>query len=111
VEDNGDTAVTMKMLLEAYGYEVKTAGDVRQALQAFESAKFDLLISDLGLPDRSGIELMQELRQRRHTLKGIALSGYGQEEDMRRSKEAGFAVHLIKPVDADLLMETIGSIE
>jgi signal transduction histidine kinase len=111
VEDNGDTAVTMKMLLEAYGYEVETAGDVRQALQAIDSANFDLLISDLGLPDRSGIELMQELRQRRHTLKGIALSGYGQEEDMRRSKEAGFAVHLIKPIDADLLMETIGSIE
>jgi signal transduction histidine kinase len=111
VEDNGDTAATMKMLLEAFGYEVETAGDVRQALQAIESAKFDLLISDLGLPDRSGIELMQELRQRRHTLKGIALSGYGQEEDMRRSKDAGFAVHLIKPVDADLLMETIGSIE
>jgi signal transduction histidine kinase len=111
VEDNGDTAATMKMLLEAYGYEVETAGDVRQALQAIDSANFDLLISDLGLPDRSGIELMKELRQRRHSLKGIALSGYGQEEDMRRSKEAGFAVHLVKPVDAGLLLETIGSIE
>jgi CheY-like chemotaxis protein len=99
------------MLLEAYGYEVETAGDVRQALQAIDSANFDLLISDLGLPDRSGIELMKELRQRRHSLKGIALSGYGQEEDMRRSKEAGFAVHLVKPVDAGLLLETIGSIE
>ena len=111
VEDNGDTAATMKMLLEAFGYEVETAGDVRQALQAIESVKFDLLISDLGLPDRSGIELMQELRERRHNLTGIALSGYGQEEDMRRTKAAGFAVHLVKPVDADLLIETIESIE
>ena len=74
------------------------------------SAKFDLLISDLGLPDRSGIELMQELRQRRHNLKGIALSGYGQQEDLRRSKEAGFSVHLVKPVDADLLLETIAGL-
>jgi signal transduction histidine kinase/CheY-like chemotaxis protein len=111
VEDSGDTALMMKMLLEAFGYEVETAGDVSQALQAIDSTTFDLLISDLGLPDRSGIDLMQELRRRRHPLKGIALSGYGQEEDMRRSKDAGFAVHLVKPVDADLLMETIEGIE
>lgn len=110
VEDNGDSAATMAMLLEEFGFEVEAAADVAQALHAVDSAAFDLLISDLGLPDRSGIELMQELRQRCNKLKGIALSGYGRQEDLRRSKEAGFSVHLVKPVDADLLMETIAGL-
>jgi len=107
VEDNGDTAAMMKMLLEGFGYEVETAGDVSQALKAIESRGFDLLISDLGLPDRSGIELMHELRRRSNNIKGIALSGYGREEDLRRSREAGYSVHLTKPVDADYLVETV----
>jgi signal transduction histidine kinase len=110
VEDNGDTAQMMKMLLTECGYVVETAADIRQALEAAGSGKFDLLLSDLGLPDGSGTELMQELRRRGNMLKGIALSGYGQEEDMRRSKEAGFSAHLIKPADADVLIETISEI-
>src|SRR6185369_11627381 len=61
VEDNGDTAQTMKMLLTECGYVVETVADVRQALKAVESANFDLLLSDLGLPDGTGIDLMQEL--------------------------------------------------
>jgi CheY-like chemotaxis protein len=110
VEDNGDTAQTMKMLLSECGYVVETAGDVRQALKAVESASFDLLLSDLGLPDGSGIDLMQELRRRGNALKGIALSGYGQEQDIRRSKDAGFSAHLVKPADADALIETIAAL-
>ena len=110
VEDNGDTAQMMKMLLAQRGYVVETAADVRQALRAVESASFDLLLSDLGLPDGTGIDLMQELRRRGNALKGIALTGYGQEEDVRRSKEAGFSAHLIKPADADALIETIAAL-
>jgi len=110
VEDNGDTAQTMKMLLTECGYVVETVADVRQALKAVESANFDLLLSDLGLPDGTGIDLMQELRRRGNALKGIALSGYGQEEDMRRSKDAGFSAHLVKPADADALIETIAAL-
>lgn len=53
---------------------------------------------------------MREIRQRGHGIKGIALSGYGQDEDVRRSKEAGFAAHLVKPVDAEVLMETVAAI-
>jgi CheY-like chemotaxis protein len=97
VEDNGDSAAMMTMLLEEFGFDVEAAADVAQALHAMDSAAFDLLISDLGLPDRTGIELMQELRQRRNKVKGIALSGYGQAQDLRPSKEAGFSVHLVKP--------------
>lgn len=110
VEDNGDTAQTMKMLLTECGYVVETAADVQQALKTIESASFDLLLSDLGLPDGTGIDLMQELRRRGHALKGIALTGYGQEEDMRRTKEAGFSAHLVKPADADALIETIAAL-
>lgn len=110
VEDNGDTAQTMKMLLEICGYVVETAGDVKQALEAVESANFDLLVSDLGLPDGSGIDLMEELRRRGCSLKGIALSGYGQEEVRRRTKQAGFSAHLVKPADADALLETIAAL-
>jgi signal transduction histidine kinase len=110
VEDNGDTARMIKMLLEEFGYVVETAADVKQALKAMELANFDLLLSDLGLPDGSGIDLMQELRRRGNALKGIALSGYGQEQDIRRSKEAGFSAHLIKPADADVLIETIAAL-
>ena len=110
VEDNGDTATMVKMLLEVFGYEVDTAGDVAQALQAIDSKRFDLLISDLGLPDHSGLELLQQIRQRGNQLKAIALSGYGHEEDVRRSKEAGFSVHLTKPVDADALVGAISRV-
>lgn len=110
VEDNGDTAQTMKMLLEICGYVVETAGDVKQALEACESASFDLLVSDLGLPDGSGIDLMEELRRRGSSLKGIALSGYGQEEVRLRTRQAGFSAHLVKPADADALLETIAAL-
>jgi PAS domain S-box-containing protein len=109
VEDNGDTAATMASLLEAFGYQVVCAGDVRQALKAIDANEFDLLVSDLGLPDGTGVDLMHELRRRGNTVKGIALSGYGQVEDLRRSKEAGFSAHLIKPVDVDALLEAIGT--
>jgi signal transduction histidine kinase len=110
VEDNGDTARMIRMLLEEFGYVVETAADVKQALKAVGPGSFDLLLSDLGLPDGTGIELMQELRRRGNALKGIALSGYGQEEDIRRSKEAGFSAHLIKPADVNVLIETIAAL-
>ncbi len=110
VEDHGDSALMMHMLLEAAGYQVETAGDVRQALDIAASCKIDLLISDLGLPDRSGLDLIRELRFRGSTLKAIALSGFGREDDIRRSKEAGFELHLTKPVDSDTLMRAVGNV-
>ncbi len=70
--------------------------------------KFDLVVSDLGLPDGTGIQLMQKLRAD-HGLRGIALSGYGMEEDIARSREAGFVAHIIKPVQIAELRRTIRS--
>jgi HPt (histidine-containing phosphotransfer) domain-containing protein len=69
-----------------------------------------LLISDLGLPDGSGHDLMRQLRQRGHSFPGIALSGYGQEEDIQRSREAGFAAHLTKPASHEAVVEAIAAV-
>ncbi len=110
VEDNADTATTMAMLLETFGYQVRTAPDVNQALTRIGGERFDLLISDLGLPDGTGIELMRELRRQGSALKGIALSGFGQTEDVRGSREAGFSAHLTKPVDAELLVAHVARV-
>ena len=107
VEDHGDTAMMIRLLLEARGYEVETAGEVKQALHAVSLHDFDLLISDIGLPDQSGLEFMQELQGRGNMLKAIAMSGYGREEDLRRSREAGFSAYLIKPVDAEALIAAV----
>ncbi|HEY7215632.1 MAG TPA: ATP-binding protein [Thermoanaerobaculia bacterium] len=110
VEDHADTAEAMADLLRLSGHRITIAGSVGEALAAAEAGGngggFDLVVSDLGLPDGSGRDLMRELA-RRHGLKGIALSGYGMEEDVQRSREAGFAHHLTKPVDRQALETTI----
>ncbi|HET6345911.1 MAG TPA: response regulator, partial [Myxococcota bacterium] len=102
VEDNEPTLEVMTTLLELAGHDVKPAPDVRTARGLAESHRFDLVVSDLGLPDGNGFDLMSELRDR-YGLKGIAVSGFGMEEDLRRSKESGFLEHLVKPVDVDKL--------
>jgi PAS domain S-box-containing protein len=106
VEDHADTALLLKRLLESSGFAVETAGTVAEALSAADNAHFDVLVSDLGLPDGTGCELMRQMRERR-PLKGIAMSGYGMEEDVRRSREAGFSEHLVKPVDISSLERAI----
>jgi PAS domain S-box-containing protein len=97
VDDHADTSAAMKRLLEKLGYQVDLADSVESAL-AFSDRNFDLLISDIGLPDGSGLDLIRQLTQRR-PVKGIALSGFGMEDDIRRSKAAGFLEHLTKPVN------------
>jgi signal transduction histidine kinase/CheY-like chemotaxis protein len=106
VEDHADTALILARLLRGCNYEVRTASNVSEALRRAEEGNYDLVISDLGLPDGSGLELMQQLQQR-HQLRGIAVSGYGREEDVRRSREAGFAAHVTKPIDFPSLQQTI----
>jgi len=100
VEDHGDTARIMRRLLAAAGHSVTHAGDVATALEtvAANRAGFDLLISDLGLPDASGHELMRRLKEKGYTLPGIVISGYGTEADVQQSRAAGFCAHLTKPV-------------
>ena len=106
VEDNDDLAEVMARLLSRHGYEVEIADTVARAEQLAATQPFDLLISDLGLPDGSGLDLVRHLRAR-HPWLAIALSGHGTNEDIRQSKEAGFAAHLSKPVSLEVLEETI----
>ncbi|MEO5930871.1 MAG: response regulator [Candidatus Kapaibacterium sp.] len=106
VEDNDDTSHVIKHLLERQGYIVQAVNSMGRALEATEASHFDLLISDIGLPDGSGIELMQTLRDRK-PIRGIAVSGFGMEEDIRRSHEAGFSEHLTKPINFKQLHEAL----
>jgi signal transduction histidine kinase/CheY-like chemotaxis protein len=112
VEDHESTAHVLARLLRRFDHQVENAANVRDALRATEAREFDLLISDIGLPDGSGLELMREIRARYGPdhLKGIALSGYGMEEDVKRSAEAGFAAHLVKPINLEKLNEVIQKI-
>jgi two-component system CheB/CheR fusion protein len=113
VEDHADTAAAMADLLELLGHRVTVAGSVAAGLAAADESEaaggLDLVLSDIGLPDGSGLDLMREL-VRRYRLKGIALSGYGMEEDLRKSRDAGFALHLIKPVTLQALKAAIGQV-
>ena len=109
VEDNDQTTRAMVKLLDRLGCRVTTAdslGAARSILARSGAAGFDLLFCDLGLPDGSGLELARELDPR-HRSRAVALTGYGMEQDVQRSRDAGFARHLTKPVSARLLAQTI----
>lgn len=106
VEDHEDTLRIMAKLLEGYGYKVRTAATVQKAMELAAAETFDLLISDLGLPDGSGLDIIRHVKDR-YNVKGIALSGFGSDEDLRRSRDAGFEHHLIKPVSFQTLEGTI----
>jgi signal transduction histidine kinase/CheY-like chemotaxis protein/HAMP domain-containing protein len=102
VEDHEDTNRSLTNLLRRRGYHVQSALNPQTALNLTGSEQFDVLISDLALPDGSGIELMRNLRTERPVL-GIALTGFGMENDIRKSQEAGFKHHLVKPIDLNKL--------
>jgi PAS domain S-box-containing protein len=107
VEDHADSGKAMRQLLTAFGHTMLWASDVATGLRLARQNQFDLLISDLGLPDGSGLDLMSTLRHQGSTLPGIVLSGYGQDQDIVLSREAGFATHLTKPVDIKVLQAAI----
>ncbi|MEO6568381.1 MAG: ATP-binding protein [Opitutaceae bacterium] len=109
VEDHVTTLKALANLLERDGHRVTTAANVAEALAAAATNTFDLVISDLGLPDGTGTELMEQLRDRYH-LRGIALSGYGMEEDLARSSAAGFVTHLVKPVSIAELRRALAAL-
>jgi CheY-like chemotaxis protein len=79
---------------------------VAEALAASRRHEFDLLLSDIGLPDGTGMQIMRELKSMKN-IKGIAVSGFGQDDDLQRSRDAGFDTHLIKPINVQTLRETI----
>ena len=110
VEDHADTARLMRRLLAIDGHEVRWAADVATALQLAATLNFDLLLSDLGLPDGTGVDLMRSLREKGSLLPGIILSGYGQDRDIERSLEAGFTAHLVKPLSLQKLHQAMATL-
>jgi two-component system CheB/CheR fusion protein len=113
VDDNRDAADSMAMLMETFGYEVRCAYD--QASAIHEAAVFapHVALLDLSQPEPDGLEVAQRLQQMEQTRKTVlvALSGYGQPDDVARTRKAGFADHLVKPADAVAIHKLIESLE
>lgn len=107
MEDHRDTAELLSGLLELRGHEVAVAESAKEALRLAGQREFDLVVSDLGLPDASGYDLMRQLREQM-PIRGIAISGWSSAEDIAKSREAGFSEHLIKPVALKKLEQAIG---
>ncbi len=106
VEDHEDTRRVLRRLLERWGHRVQTAGSVAEACAILGTETFDLLLSDLGLPDGTGLEVVATLRAQ-SDIPAIAMSGYGMEADLARARTAGFTEHLVKPVAAERLREVL----
>jgi PAS domain S-box-containing protein len=110
VEDHEPTRTVLSQLLVRRKFKVTTAGSVEEAMAAAYEDSIDLLISDIGLPDGNGFDLMTKLREVRRGLKGIALTGYGMEQDVARSRAVGFLAHLTKPVRVQLLEQALAEV-
>lgn len=112
VDDNKDGVDGLRMLLEVSGNDIRTAYDGHQALEIAEQFRPDIVLLDIGLPDVDGYEVCRRIR--RAPWGGdvvlVALTGWAQEDDRRRSREAGFDHHLVKPVDAGALLGVVSSL-
>jgi signal transduction histidine kinase/ActR/RegA family two-component response regulator len=110
VEDHTDTAIAIAGLLHTLGSQVSHAETAAEALELFQNTHFDLVISDLGLPDENGFQLMQRLRAVRPALPAICISGHGMEQDIAQCRAAGFADHLTKPIESHRLRSSISRV-
>ena len=112
VDDNRDAAASLALLLKLLGSDTQTANDGLSALQTAETHRPDLVLLDLGMPGMSGFEVARRLRE--HPVLGavtlVALTGWGQEEDRRRTEAAGFDHHLVKPVDLAALSSLVAGL-
>lgn len=102
VDDNADTKRVIAKLIRARGFAVATAGSVQEALEQAAEHRIGFVVSDIGLPDGTGYELMAELRDR-YGLRGVAITGYGMEADVATAIGAGFELHFTKPIHIDAL--------
>jgi CheY-like chemotaxis protein len=107
VDDNRDAADSLSLLLQTQGHEVQTAYDGEAALEVATGFRADIVLLDIGLPVMNGFEVAKRLRSGGSAARLVALSGYGQPEDVRRSREAGFDGHLVKPVDLERVSEML----
>lgn len=111
VEDHEITARSLARVMGSAGFDVTTAGTIADAMEHLAVGRFDVLLSDLGLPDGDGTAVMQHIRQRSLPTRGIALTGFGQESDRQRALDAGFDMHLIKPITMEQLFDALASLE
>jgi CheY-like chemotaxis protein len=107
VDDNSDVADSLAMLLDLAGHAAEAVYTARDALSRVNSAAFDAILLDIGLPDMDGFEVASQIRAANPDILIVALTGYAQAEDIRRSRAAGFDSHLAKPVDLHMLMSTL----
>ena len=124
VDDHADTLQLLKRLMERLGHTVYTAETIADAIAVIEpgagddagranangkgaGVALDAIVSDIGLPDGTGHELMRRARAVRPELQGVAVSGYGMDHDVQASRDAGFAAHLVKPIDITRLDATL----
>ena len=98
IEDHNDTRQTLSRLLTHFGHQISVADNTQSALEIVQSQKFDVVLSDIGLPDGSGYDVISQVK-RKQPVKAVAITGFGTDEDIRRGKEAGFDFHLVKPID------------
>lgn len=110
VENHEDTLQAMKMFLELSGHAVQTAATMTEALACVAENTCELIITDIGLPDGDGWELMRQL-QARGPVRAVAMSGYGWKEDLEKSRSAGFIAHLLKPLKITELEAVLRKIE
>ncbi len=105
VDDNRDSADSLGIMLELMGHEIRTAHDGLAAIETAESFRPDIILLDIGLPRMSGYDVCSRLREQPWSANTliVALTGWGQTDDQRRSQEAGFDYHLVKPVDMSIL--------
>jgi len=110
-DDNPDAAASLAEILELLGHEVWTANDGQEAVEKVQALEPDIVFLDLGMPRLDGIEAARRIRKMplRHRARLVALTGWGQEADRRRTREAGFDQHVIKPIDAPQLNAILGS--
>ena len=111
VEDHADTRTALSKLLDQYGHEVATAENVRDALLLLENLRFDVLVSDIGLPDGNGLHLVAAAKRRQHFRQTVAVTAWDTAEDRERGRLAGFDHYLTKPLDFHKLRSVLAEAE
>jgi CheY-like chemotaxis protein len=110
-DDNQDAAKSLSMLLRLNGHEVETVFDGESAVAKAETYRPDIMLLDIGLPDMNGYDVCRTIRQTPwgKSIRMVALTGWGQEQDRRNAREAGFDDHLVKPVDPQVLRRAVSA--
>ena len=111
VEDHGDTRRVLSTLLDRWGFDVSTAESLKSGLAFLNAKKFDVIVSDIALPDGSGYALISEAKRKQGAVKAIAISGYDSAADVEIGKQSGFDYHLTKPFDCHALRTILSELD